>query len=149
MPWRTFLSEEMADLLRVLSHPHRIRIIHELRNGPLDVNGLQDILGISHARVSQYLSALKQHHIVSERREGRHVFYSLKKEDIAKWLMDGMQFLGTGAKHQAELEQALRQSTTLWGEKTNARKPNGHPTSSAAAGAGSPKVDTSENEDLQ
>ncbi|MEJ1935132.1 metalloregulator ArsR/SmtB family transcription factor [Nostoc sp. NIES-2111] len=115
MPWRTFLSEEMADLLRALSHPHRIRIIHELRNGPMDVNGLQNILGISHARVSQYLSALKQHHIVKERRDGRHVFYSLKAEGIAQWLHDGMQFLGTSIQHQTAVEAALRQSTEIWG----------------------------------
>jgi DNA-binding transcriptional ArsR family regulator len=115
MPWRTFLSEEMADLLRALSHPHRIRIIHELRNGPMDVNGLQNVLGISHARVSQYLSALKQHHIVKERRDGRHVYYSLKAEGIAQWLHDGMQFLGTGIQHQSAVEAALRQSTEVWG----------------------------------
>lgn len=115
MPWRAFLSEEMADLLRALSHPHRIRIIHELRNGPMDVNGLQSVLGISHARVSQYLSALKQHHIVKERRDGRHVFYSLKAEGIAQWLNDGMQFLGSGIQHQSAVEAALKQSSEAWG----------------------------------
>jgi DNA-binding transcriptional ArsR family regulator len=115
MPWRSFLSEEMAELLRALSHPHRIRIIHELRNGPMDVNGLQNVLGISHARVSQYLSALKQHHIVKERRDGRHVFYSLKAEGIAQWLHDGMQFLGSGIQHQSAVEAALKQSTEVWG----------------------------------
>jgi DNA-binding transcriptional ArsR family regulator len=124
MPWRSFLSEEMAELLRALSHPHRIRIIHELRNGPMDVNGLQNVLGISHARVSQYLSALKQHHIVKERRDGRHVFYSLKAEGIAQWLHDGMQFLGTGIQHQSAVEAALKQSTEVWGAPKSFPKPS-------------------------
>jgi DNA-binding transcriptional ArsR family regulator len=124
MPWRSFLSEEMAELLRALSHPHRIRIIHELRNGPMDVNGLQNVLGISHARVSQYLSALKQHHIVKERRDGRHVFYSLKAEGIAQWLHDGMQFLGTGIQHQSAVEAALKQSTEVWGTPKSFPKPS-------------------------
>jgi len=120
MPWRTFLAEEMADLLRVLSHPHRIRIIHELRSGPMDVNGLQNVLGISHARVSQYLSALRQHRIVSERRDGRHVFYSLKAEGLAQWLVDGMQFLNSGKEHQSAVEAALRQSAQVWRPKASA-----------------------------
>ncbi len=145
MPWRNFLAEEMADLLRVLSHPHRIRIIHELRNGPLDVNGLQSILDISHARVSQYLSALKQHHLVSERRDGRHVFYSLRNTDLSRWLVEGMQYLTTGAQHQAEVQQALRQSTAIWGgDKNPAAKPNGTPTAKPV-----PPVKPDSGEDLQ
>ncbi|GAB4359424.1 MAG: hypothetical protein OHK0021_03600 [Bryobacter sp.] len=126
MPWRKFLAEEMAELLKVLSHPHRIRIIHELRNGPLDVNGLQSILGISHARVSQYLSSLRQHHLVTERRDGRHVYYSLQTESISQWLTEGMQFLNVGAQHQAELERALRQSSAVWSDRQRL-KTNGHP----------------------
>lgn len=118
MPWRKLLTEEMADFLRILSHPHRIRIVHELRHGPLDVNGLQQVLQVSHARVSQYLSALKQHHIVSERREGRHVFYSLCNSDLAVWLGRGMEFLAADVQHQSALESALRESKALWGDDT-------------------------------
>jgi DNA-binding transcriptional ArsR family regulator len=125
MPWRKLLAEEMAELLKVLSHPHRIRIIHELRNGPMDVNSLQAVLGISHARVSQYLSSLKQHRLVNERREGRHVYYSLQSEGIAAWLAEGTQYLNIGAQHQAEIERALKQSSAHWGENRNS-KPNGH-----------------------
>ena len=32
MPSRSFVAGEMAELLGVLAHPHRIRIVEELRN---------------------------------------------------------------------------------------------------------------------
>ena len=45
MPQQSLASREMASLLGVLAHPHRIRIVEELRAGELDVNSLQSILG--------------------------------------------------------------------------------------------------------
>lgn len=128
MPWRAFLTKEMADFLGVLAHPHRIRIVQELRNGELDVNTLQSILEVSHSRVSQHLSVLRSHRIVAERREGRHVFYRLQQHKLASWLADGLDFLKSEYEHQSDVEDALRQSRTLWKEDSAsapAAKPNG------------------------
>ena len=71
MPERTLVTKELAQLLGVLSHPHRIRIVEELRAGECDVKSLQELLGISHAGVSQHLALLRAHRLVEERREGR------------------------------------------------------------------------------
>lgn len=116
MPWRAFLTKEMAEFLGVLSHPHRVRIIQELRNGELDVNSLQVILEISHSRVSQHLSVMRAHRIVVERREGRRVFYRLIKVKLAQWLADGLDFLQTESLHQNEVQIALQKSRTIWSE---------------------------------
>jgi len=119
MPWRTFLTKEMADFLGVLSHPHRLRIIQELRGGELDVNGLQGLLEISHSRVSQHLSVLRAHRIVIERRDGRHVYYRMVQPKLAQWTSDGMDFLNTEAAHQTEVQDALQKSRAIWGESVN------------------------------
>lgn len=143
MPWRAFLTKEMSEFLGVLAHPHRVRIVQELRNGEMDVNGLQGILEISHSRVSQHLSVLRAHRIVTERRDGRHVYYRLIQLELAQWLYDGLNFLQQESMHQTEVQEALRKSRSIWAEspklgdsvehhqakangKTNG-KPNGGP----------------------
>lgn len=116
MPWRSILTKEMADFLGVLAHPHRIRIVQELRNGELDVNGLQSILEISHSRVSQHLSVLRSHRIVTERRDGRHVYYRLVQGKLAQWLVDGLEFLTEESTHQIEVKDAVRKSKAIWSD---------------------------------
>ncbi len=114
MPARSLVSKELADLLNVLAHPHRIRIVEELRSGEMDVNGMQAILGVSHSRVSQHLSVLRSHRIVVERRDGRHVFYRLVQPGLSGWLLDGLAFLAGGAQHGDEVREAVEKTESLW-----------------------------------
>ena len=93
MPTRLIAAQELARLFNALSHPDRIRIVEELRDGERDVNALQAALGVTHSRTSQNLSVLRMHRVVAERREGRHVFYRLVQPDMATWILAGIQFL--------------------------------------------------------
>jgi len=104
----------MASLLGVLAHPHRVRIIEELRNGEMDVNSLQDILEVSHSRVSQHLSVLRSHRIVIERREGRHVYYRLLHPGLAKWVLDGLVFLSLEQQMGREIREAVETTLQMW-----------------------------------
>lgn len=119
MPMRAFVTKEMATLLGVLAHPHRVLIIEEIRDRELDVNSLQAVLGVSHSRVSQHLSVLRSHRIVAERREGRHVFYRLVQPQLAQWLYEGMRFLEAEAAFSQEMHQALKQTRELWDRDTS------------------------------
>lgn len=114
MPWRTLLTKELAEFLGVLAHPHRIRIVQELREGEMDVNSLQAVLEVSHSRVSQHLSVMRTNRIVAERRDGRHVYYRLVQANLPAWLSEGLDFLGQDARHEAELQDALKKSKTVW-----------------------------------
>lgn len=114
MPHRTLVSKELADLLGVLSHPHRIRIIEELRDGERDVNSLRDALGVSHSGVSQHLMVLRANRVVAERREGRHVFYHLLQPEIASWLLEATRFLEAGAAGANELRKAIGKTRKAW-----------------------------------
>jgi DNA-binding transcriptional ArsR family regulator len=114
MPLRAIASKEMASFLNVLAHPHRVRIVEELRDRELDVNGLQTILGVSHSRVSQHLGLLRSHRIVAERREGRHVFYRLVQPKLAIWLLDGFDFLKDEANVLDSVREAVVQSKQVW-----------------------------------
>ena len=115
MPSRSFVTGEMAELLGVLAHPHRIRIVEELRNGEMDVNSLQAILGVSHSRVSQHLSVLRSQRVVVERRDGRYVFYRLRQAPLAKWLLDGFEFLPMEVQQAQEIRDAVDKTREIWG----------------------------------
>ena len=117
MPHRVLVAKELGDFLGVLSHPIRIRIIEELREAERDVNSLQDALGISHSGVSQHLMILRSHRLVSERREGRRVFYRLRQPEIAAWLMDAMRFLEQKTTAAMELQKAIEKTRKGWAAK--------------------------------
>jgi len=115
MPSRTVIARELAQILAVLSHPDRLRIITELRHGERDVNSLQAELGVSHSRVSQHLSNLKAHRLVAERRDGRHVYYHLIQPALAHWLLQGLEFLEGEFEMNERLRKAVQEARTLWG----------------------------------
>lgn len=115
MPDRMVASRALAELLGVLAHPHRVRILEELREGELDVSSLQQILQISHSGVSQHLAVLRAHRLVMEHREGRRVFYRLRMPGLARWLVDGMEFLGETAEDLA-VHRAIDEVRQLWSE---------------------------------
>ena len=114
MPHRALVTKELADFMRVLSHPHRIRIIEELRDGEYDVNSLQEALGISHSGVSQHLMVMRANRLVAERRQGRRVFYQLRQPEIASWLLEATRFLEQGTAAADELRKAIGKTRKEW-----------------------------------
>jgi DNA-binding transcriptional ArsR family regulator len=117
MPERILAAKELAQLLTLLSHPDRIRIIEELRAGEHDVLTLQQRLGLTHSRVSQHLALFRHHRLVSERREGRHVYYRLRQAELASWLLDGLDFVVGEFSQGPEVRDAVRASKRIWGRK--------------------------------
>lgn len=117
MPHRALVTKELGEFLGVLSHPHRIRIVEELRDGEHDVNSLAESLGISHSGVSQHLMVLRAKRLVSERREGRHVYYQLRQPEIAAWLLEATRFLERGTVEGDELRKAISRARREWAGK--------------------------------
>jgi DNA-binding transcriptional ArsR family regulator len=114
MPHRALVTRELAEFLGVLSHPHRIRIIEELRDGEQNVNSLQEAVGISHSGVSQHLMMLRANRLVSERREGRHVYYRLRQPEISAWLLEATRFLEKETVEGDELRKAIGKARKEW-----------------------------------
>ena len=114
MPYRAFVAKELAELIGVLSHANRIRIIEELRDRELDVKSIQAALGISHSGVSQHLMILRAHRVVSERRQGRQVFYRLRQPELATWLTEAMRFLEGDSVTAEQLRKAIKKTRAVW-----------------------------------
>lgn len=117
MPYRAVVSAELAKLFNVLSHPVRIRIIEELKKEDLAVGTLKDILGITHSAVSQQLAVLRSHHLVVEMRQGRNVFYHLRKPELAQWIMQGVGFISPDTAEVEDLMSAIQNVKTVWGDE--------------------------------
>jgi DNA-binding transcriptional ArsR family regulator len=114
MPQRAVLARELADFLKAMSHPDRVRIVEELRNRSLDVTALSERLGIPPTRASQHLALLKAHRIVSERRDGRHHQYGLVDRTLAAWLLDGARFVQARVAAEMADREALDAAANLW-----------------------------------
>ena len=88
--------------------------IEELRDGERDVNSLQEALGISHSGVSQHLMVMRANRLVSERRQGRRVFYHLRQPQIAGWLLEATRFLLQETAAADELRKAIGKTRKDW-----------------------------------
>jgi len=114
MPFRELVTQELAQLLSDLSHPDRIFIVEELNQGERDVKALQHKLQISHSRVSQHLSILRNHQIVLDRRQGRNVFYSLLNPQLSQWLLSALQFIEVRLQQSDQILTAVESAKELW-----------------------------------
>jgi DNA-binding transcriptional ArsR family regulator len=69
------LAELIAQRLRVIGDPMRIRILDLLRDGELSVNAITDALGTSQQNTSKHLGMLLGAGIVGRRKEGTTAYY--------------------------------------------------------------------------
>ena len=68
---------ELASLLRIMGDGTRLRILLELRKGERNVGQLCRTLRLRQPTVSHHLGLLRMGQIVSSRRSGKRVFYSI------------------------------------------------------------------------
>jgi len=73
-----------AEICKTLADVKRLMIIHEIRDGEKSVGQLVSELGVPQANVSQHLAILRERGIVSTRREGTSIYYSLANPKIGQ-----------------------------------------------------------------
>jgi ArsR family transcriptional regulator len=83
-------ATHVADLFKSLSDPTRIRIISLLAHTEMCVGDLRLVLGMTQPAVSHQLRILRGMKIVTARKEGRHVFYTLDDEHIHDLFHQGL-----------------------------------------------------------
>ena len=87
------LSEVKAELFKALGHPARVRVLEVLVDGERTVGELQPLVGIESSHLSQQLGVLRRAGLVSARREGSSVHYTLRDPLVADLLAVARQFL--------------------------------------------------------
>lgn len=78
-----------ASVCKGLADPKRLLIINILRDGPLSVSELTELLDLPQSNVSQHLGILRDKGLVTSRREGQFVYYSL----VSMKLVEAMDLL--------------------------------------------------------
>ncbi len=69
--------DRLADKLKAMGHPGRLRLLAELSLGPCCVGDIQRCVSLSQPHVSQSLKILKKAGIVAGRRQGTRICYRI------------------------------------------------------------------------
>lgn len=81
---RNELYQLHASVCKGLADPKRLLILNGLRDGERSVTDLVDELDIPQANVSQHLAVLRDRGLVTGRRDGQWVYYSLTSTKIVE-----------------------------------------------------------------
>ena len=76
-----------SNFLKAISHEGRLMILCHLASGEKSVTELEEILSARQAAVSQQLSRLRLEGLVTPRRDGKTIYYSLT-DDRPKKIME-------------------------------------------------------------
>jgi ArsR family transcriptional regulator len=92
-----------AELFKALAHPVRVRALERLvdpalesrglSTGELSVGELAELLDLEIAQVSQQLAVLRRANVVTTRREGNTIYYSMRDPRMSQLLAVARQLL--------------------------------------------------------
>lgn len=89
------LYEVKAGLFKGLAHPFRIRLLELLADGQEHpVAELQGATGLEASHLSQHLTVLRRHRLVSSERRASHVYYRIAHPEVAELLTTARALLG-------------------------------------------------------
>ena len=71
-------AENTCRLMKTLANPDRLMLLCRLSQGETSVGELEVELGILQPTLSQQLTVLREEELVETRREGKHIFYSVR-----------------------------------------------------------------------
>lgn len=78
--------QNLAALFKLFGDPTRVRILHALEARELCVCDLAAVLEMTKSAVSHQLKSLRMSNLVTSRREGQVVYYSLADEHVKEIL---------------------------------------------------------------
>ena len=70
-------SDRACALMRVMSNPDRLLLLCQLAQGERRVGELEELLDIQQPTLSQQLAVLREESLVTTRRDGKQVYYSI------------------------------------------------------------------------
>ena len=82
-------SAQFVGIMESLSDPIRINILELMMNGEICVCDIVKVTGLSQSKISYHIKILKDSGLITDRQEGRWVYYKLDLEilsDIQNWM---------------------------------------------------------------
>lgn len=109
------LYQLKAEFFKTLGHPARIRVLELLSQREHAVAEMLPEVGIEPANLSQQLAVLRRAGLVTTRKEGSNVYYSLTSPYVAELLAVARRILTEVLSGQVELLEDLRTPTSAAG----------------------------------
>jgi len=81
---KTQSFDREAEILKVLGHPVRLKIVAGLMSQSCNVKKIWECLELPQATVSQHLALLKNKGVIIGRREGVEVYYQVVSDEARK-----------------------------------------------------------------
>ena len=81
--------DQFIGIMESLSDPIRINILELMMGGEICVCDIVKLTGLSQSKISYHIKILKDSGLISDRQEGRWVYYKLDLEvlsDIKNWM---------------------------------------------------------------
>ena len=97
-----------AGIFQALGHPTRLAILETLQSGELAVGTILARLDTAQANLSQHLAILRSRRLVSTRKEGNRVYYSLRDPILGRMLAEMKRYAASQLREDAELLQEMR-----------------------------------------
>jgi ArsR family transcriptional regulator len=98
-----------AELCAAMSNPVRIKIVHLLREGPLRVNAIAEILEVSQPTVSRNLNVLRNVGILTSTRQGTDIIYQVANPKIVNICEMMRTVLAERENHRSEILNQLQE----------------------------------------
>ena len=80
-------SEDVAVLLKQLSHPKRLLILCSMADGEKSVGEIEEACGASQSAVSQFLKGMRLEGLIESRRDGKQVYYKIVDKKVLDLMM--------------------------------------------------------------
>ena len=84
---------DLTELFRIFGDSTRIRILYVLFEAEMCVCDIAALLGMTQSAISHQLRALKNARLVTSRRDGKTVFYSLADDHVKTIINQGMEHI--------------------------------------------------------
>lgn len=77
---------EAAECLKILAHPHRLRIVEMLLHNRYTVGELAEACGIPSNIASGHLRLMQRCGLLAPQRDGRNVYYTITEPCLAQFM---------------------------------------------------------------
>lgn len=84
---------DLAELFKIFGDSTRIRILYVLFESEMCVCDIAEVLNMTQSAISHQLRLLKQAKLVSNRREGKTVYYALADDHVRTIINQGMEHI--------------------------------------------------------
>ena len=74
--------EKISDILKIMAHPVRLKILEGLLSDECNVGGIVEKLKLPQSTVSQHLSLLRSRGIIAPRKEGVRTCYKVVSQKV-------------------------------------------------------------------